>query len=856
MTDLADFANEVYDDSIRLEEQDLRLLKALVSDDNAARQIAAAYGSELFVGDAAPFADAAISYFKTYNNLPTRRVMLDESPVFEYIWDELDRINYNKSEFSYDLDKIQNRFVQQEVFGLRRDLDELDPTHDPEGVLRDIKTRIEKAEKVKRGKEAAYTQKTLKAYMPEFKDEFKAKVQNPELGRGIMTGYSYLDYVTNGLQPTDMLIVGAETGGGKMLPLDTLIPTPDGFKQNKDLKVGDKVFGRDGKVCNIVAESNIETQKGWKFIFNDGSEVISHDNHEWLTFDRKEQVALSKRTPEFRAKEKAKRKSRAVKNTKPWLVESNKNREYELLPPPTGTIRTSKEIAKTLFVHQNKRRNHAIPITKPIELPEKELLIDPYLFGCWLGDGSSKDGAITSMDVEIIDCFVKEGYEILNKITRSYKNGVISKASTYKFLGFRAELKKLGVFGNKHIPHDYLWASKDQRLALLQGLMDTDGFASKDGKVDFVNTNKNIVEGVAHLVRSLGEKCTITEGKAKLYGRVTGPKWTVRFSSSLPVFRLPRKLKRQNLTPRLNKFRYIVDAIRVPALPMKCIQVDSSDHIYLCTENFIPTHNSMLLANMAAQIWMQKNTLEDPSVEAGKNVLYFSLEMPFDQCARRTFARLSQISTYALRDAHISKQQAKRLAQVDNFIENYESEFEIVDIPRGVTAESIEERFLESVTKGHRPDVVVVDYLGLMSAPDIQGDDWLKLGEIAGKLHEFARAQNVVVLTAVQLNRPKGKDPNDIVGLHRIGRSSNIMHHASIGIQIETRPDEDTYADLPYHIIKNRNGERGHHILKKQFKYATLVDQDSYRPQHDNIGSFTAVNQFDDLTDTLKDLGW
>lgn len=814
MTDLADFANEVYDDSIRLEEQDLRLLKALVSDDNAARQLATAYGSELFVGDAAPFAESAISYFKTYNNLPTRRVMTDKSPVFEYIWDELDKINYNKSEFSYDLDKIQNRFVQQEVFGLRRDLDELDPTHDPEGVLRDIRARVEKAEKVKRGKEAAYTQKTLKSYMPEFKDEFKAKVQNPELGRGIMTGYSYLDYVTNGLQPTDMLIVGAETGGGKALPLDLPIPTPNGFKLMGDLNVGDDIFGRDGGVYKVTGESKVFNDTCWEFSFNDGSSIISHENHEWFTINHAEQVAYS----------------RGDKTS--------------------GSVKTSKEIVETLKC--GNRNNHAIPITDPLQLPEKDLKIEPYLLGYWLGDGASSDGRITTQDFQVVAEFEKFGFK--HSKTYDKYNG---KAKTFSFLGLRQVLRSYSLIDNKHIPEEYLWSSYNQRVALLQGLMDSDGTVRKEsGGCVFTNTNKKIIDGFCQILNSLGILHHVSSKMPTLHGKECKMCWNVSFVTSIPAFRLDRKLSKQNLEPRLNRFRYITNATKVEGVKTKCIEVNSPDHLFLAGEIMVPTHNSMLLANMAAQIWMQKNTLEDPSVEAGKNVLYFSLEMPFDQCARRTFARLSQISTYALRDAHISKQQAKRLAQVDNFIENYESEFEIVDIPRGVTAENIEERFLESVTKGHRPDVVVVDYLGLMSAPDIQGDDWLKLGEIAGKLHEFARAQNVVVLTAVQLNRPKGKDPNDIIGLHRIGRSSNIMHHASIGIQIETRPDEDTYADLPYHIIKNRNGERGHHILKKQFKYATLVDQDSYRPQHDNIGSFTAVNQFDDLTDTLKDLGW
>ena len=229
--------------------------------------------------------------------------------------------------------------------------------------------------------------------------------------------------------------------------------------------------------------------------------------------------------------------------------------------------------------------------------------------------------------------------------------------------------------------------------------------------------------------------------------------------------------------------------------------------------------------------------------------------MPYDQCARRAISKLADVSTYALRDAQLNSSEAKRLAVAAKFIENYKSEFELVDLPRGLTVEQVEERYLEAVAKGHAPQVVVVDYLGLMDAPSEDGDDWLRLGKIAGKLHEFARVYNLIVLTAVQLNRPKGKETSDIIGLHRIGRSSQIMHHATIGIQIETRTDELTYSDMPYHIIKNRNGEQGSHILTKRFKTGTLTDQDPYK-RTDDIGPFIPARIMEDLSEKLAKYGW
>ena len=213
--------NEFEEPDYYVEEQDLRLLKAIVSDDNAARQMSSVYGSNFFIGDAKDFANVALDYFKSYKAPPTRRVMQEYSPKFDDIWDELDKINYNKSEFSYDLDKVKDRFARHEIDQLRLSLDNLslDTPEDVTEALQSVRKRVDKTEKLRHGKDLAYTQKTLKNYLPEFRQEMIAKSLDPDLGKGLMTGYSYLDYVTNGLQPTDMVIIGAETGGGKSMLL-------------------------------------------------------------------------------------------------------------------------------------------------------------------------------------------------------------------------------------------------------------------------------------------------------------------------------------------------------------------------------------------------------------------------------------------------------------------------------------------------------------------------------------------------------------------------------------------------------------------------------------------------------------
>ena len=236
---------------------------------------------------------------------------------------------------------------------------------------------------------------------------------------------------------------------------------------------------------------------------------------------------------------------------------------------------------------------------------------------------------------------------------------------------------------------------------------------------------------------------------------------------------------------------------------------------------------SLLLMNMAIQIWLQNNNIDmTDNFGPGNNVMYFSLEMPFKPCRNRVYGRLSTNPTKLIRTAKLVGEDAAKLQKTLKFIKKYPYQFEIVDIPRGATMESLEMLYEEAKLL-YDPKIIVIDYLGLM---DYDGggkdlDDWLKLGKIAERIHEFARVHNVIVLSAVQLNRPKTSKDEDKIGLHRIGRSALIMTNANIAVQIESRSNEKDYPDMKYHVIKNRDGELGKGILIKNLACGTLLDE-------------------------------
>lgn len=238
---------------------------------------------------------------------------------------------------------------------------------------------------------------------------------------------------------------------------------------------------------------------------------------------------------------------------------------------------------------------------------------------------------------------------------------------------------------------------------------------------------------------------------------------------------------------------------------------------------------SMLLLNMAIQIWMQGNNIYSEEFEPGNDILYFSLEMPFKPCLNRTLARLAEIPAKKIRKSMLDNDEGIKLKKALKFISKFPNQFQIIDIPRGSTINDIEQHY-EDAKNYFNPKIVAIDYLSLMDYEKKDMEDWLKLGYVSESMHEFSRKNNCTVLSAVQLNRVNpSKSVEEKIGMHRIGRSALIMQNANIGIQIESRVSESNYPQLNYHLIKNRDGELGQGSLVKNFACGSLLD-DKYEP--------------------------
>jgi len=278
--------------------------------------------------------------------------------------------------------------------------------------------------------------------------------------------------------------------------------------------------------------------------------------------------------------------------------------ELRRFRPETATVTTG-EMAERMNATTMSRREFAVPVVG-ITGPDVELEIDPYVLGAWLGDGSTNSGGVTGIDPGITDEIEAAGFKMSHS----------ANGNSHHIFDLIQVLRAVGVAEAKHIPASYLRASASQRLALLQGLMDTDGTVDKKGACELTLSDATLAHDALELIRSLGIRVAIKESAASYtftdesgaQSRHSGKnRFRMNFTTDVQVFRLARKVVRLPKTIRsTQRWNYIVGIRRAPSSPVRCITVADKRAQFL-VEGFIPTHNSRLVQSLFAHSGLERS---------------------------------------------------------------------------------------------------------------------------------------------------------------------------------------------------------------------------------------------------------
>ncbi len=648
-------------------------------------------------------------------------------------------------------------------------------------------------------------------------DEIEA-IGNREAGLyGVPTGFADLDDLTNGLHNGQMIIVAARPAMGKALALDTPLPTPAGWTTMGEVAVGDLLYDAQGRPTRVVAVTDVMTGRPcYEVEFSDGSRIVADAQHQWLTETR------------------AARKSR-------WAADHHYNRTRNQHTFPA--VVTTEEIAATVRINREQRANHAVENASPLAAPTTDLPIPGYVLGAWLGDGHSASARITCETDEIPMYIEGHGYEVTGhgnmlysiKIPQSpeapvrtancpdcgrvFTGGQMCRDCRADHGSFQAMLRTAGVLDDKHIPARYLRASEAQRRELLAGLMDTDGTVVRGvGSCQFSVTSARLAQDVYELIVSLGYRCGRTTKQVKGRSEASSTCYILNFSTTDDVFRLGRKHalhkeERPTSTARIGR-RYITAVRPVDSVPVRCVQVDNEDHLYLAGESMIPTHNSTLALDLCRAASIQNNLTS----------CFFSLEMTRSEITMRLLSAEAKVPLNHIRNGNMNDDDWAKLAR--KMAEVSSAPMFIDDSPN-MTMMEIRAK-ARRLKQRHDLRLIVIDYMQLMSSGKKVESRQLEVSEFSRQIKLLAKELEVPIIALSQLNRgpeqrgdkrPMMSDLRESGSLEQDADMVILLHRDDVYEKESTRPGE---ADLI--VAKHRNGPTRDITVAFQGHYSRFVD--------------------------------
>ena len=618
---------------------------------------------------------------------------------------------------------------------------------------------------------------------------------------GVDTGFAELNKMTTGFGKGDLVIIAARPAMGKCLGRGTKVVMFDGTLKNvEDVVVGDQLMGDDSTPRNVLSLAHGE-EKMYRIRQNKGIDYRVNESH-----------ILSLK----RSRNEGKHSHGDVLNieVRDYLEKSNK-------------FKTNYKGYKVA-----------------IDFDAQPLEVEPYFLGLWLGDGHSSSVNITTRDKEVVSYLEEYANALGLQLTKQTSKdkcpvyGITSgqRGGYYKDdASLQTTLRQLHLLGNKHIPHNFLQNSKENRLALLAGLIDSDGYYDPKYNVfEIVQKEERLARQIKFLADSLGFRVSLKIKKARI--KKIGFEcevYRVRIVGALDT--IPTKIKRK----QARKLKVARD-VRHTGITVEYDKVDEyfgftidGNHLFLL-EDMTVTHNTSFVLNTVNNL-----------ITKGKGVAFFSLEMPAEQLMLRLLSIQTSIPLQKLRVGDMDDTQWSSLnAAIDKM--NTAKLF--VDDAGSVNINQLRSKLRK--LKNQHPDIeiAVIDYLQIMQGIGNQ-DRHLQVSEISRGLKMLARELNMPIVALSQLNRGLESRNDKRPMLSDIRESGSIEQDADIilfvyrddvylykeekerekAAKAEGKEFIPTYVekeeeDAEIIIGKQRNGPTGHVKLVFQKKLTRFVD--------------------------------
>lgn len=561
---------------------------------------------------------------------------------------------------------------------------------------------------------------------------------------GLALNNEGLNTVSRGARLGCLFMRSCPQGGGKAIPNDTLIPTPNGFRRVGDIRVGDYLFDRQGEPTKVL---NVFPQPVKKQVYEvelaDGRKAKCCEDHLWTYYGDHRRIR--------------------TESVKEILQRVNKS--------------------KNGFRDTEGRCRFAIPLNKAVHYPNKKYSVPPYVMGLLLGDGSfrydktqkalmysSEDDYLPNAIASIMQWDYKKCSDLNYSYIFKYKNQFYQHENVWvdEVLREYPDLWQKKSH-EKFIPKDYLIGSVEQRVNLLKGLLDTDGNVDEKARITLSTTSPMLRDDVCELCRSLGYITTIVIDGRDKYTNGEAYKIVIQMpiEDKVKVFGLPKHINKvkQYLKKDKKTIKY-KDSVKIENIrateeyaDMTCFTVDNTENLFLMND-YIVTHNTRMATGDACKIAVPYfyDTDTNQYIYTGNSepTTIFSTEMPVDEIQTLLIAAVSKVNEEHILYGTYEKDELDRVKQAISYIES--SPLYIVHIP-DFSIEDIKNQ-IKKYNREFSVRYFFFDYIhtSLRLMAEVNGKSGMGLKEhqlllvFATELKTIAQQLDVFIYTASQLN--------------------------------------------------------------------------------------------------------